>query len=398
MHQCRGIAPLRGTRNVLRRSQFVVHFLSRADRAPRLMQAEGPFSKGLRAGVREAAKRHRACVAIQCHDPIADPVEDTSSRKRRGNIPARDDGRGLDPQRGCSDGRAEFPHDQRPVPVEARHEGVGREYEYGQNSCDESQCQRDRDGGADRLSTGDDELWTGPCQLHVSRRGNRDALSDPARRDQAGWWHRPGPVPLHGVESRGRRGQSIRHAHQQQGRDLRDPGDSGWPHPLVCQLALYLRPMPHRRADRDPGEGGFTLIEGMIALVVLSIGLLAVSGMQAVALSRNVDANQLSQITHLTAEMVERVRFNRGNVMAYNGIDTAVVATRPPVTQPQAQGDYDQWGARLAQSGIAGIRGQVTVAALAPTALNQNQVTVRVNWIGGLLNRAVVVTTVVVPE
>jgi type IV pilus assembly protein PilV len=156
--------------------------------------------------------------------------------------------------------------------------------------------------------------------------------------------------------------------------------------------------MPHRRADRDPGEGGFTLIEGMIALVVLSIGLLAVSGMQAVSLSRNVDANQLSQVTHLTAEMVERVRFNRGNVIAYNGIDTAVVATRPPATQPQARGDYDQWGARLTQSGIAGIRGQVTVAALAPTALSQSQVTVRVNWIGGLLNRAVVMTTVVVPE
>ena len=136
----------------------------------------------------------------------------------------------------------------------------------------------------------------------------------------------------------------------------------------------------------------------MIALVVLSIGLLAVSGMQAVALSRNVDANQLSQVTNLAAEMVERVRFNRASATSYNGIDTANAATRPPATQPQARGDYDQWAARLTQSGISGIRGQVTVAALTPTALSQSQVTVRVNWIGGLLNRAVVMTTVVVPE
>jgi type IV pilus assembly protein PilV len=154
----------------------------------------------------------------------------------------------------------------------------------------------------------------------------------------------------------------------------------------------------YRLAGRRQGEGGFTLIEGMFALLVLSFGLLAASGMQAMALSRNVDANQLSQVTHLATEMVERVRFNRGNALAYNGIDTEVIATRPPTAQLQAQGDYDQWSARLAQSGIAGMRGQVTVAALAPAALNQSQVTVRVNWIGGLLNRAVVMTTVVVPE
>lgn len=145
-------------------------------------------------------------------------------------------------------------------------------------------------------------------------------------------------------------------------------------------------------------EGGFTLIEGMIALVVLSIGLLAASGMQAVALSRNVDANQMSLVTNLAAEMVERIRYNRVNALAYNGIDTATSATRPPSTQRMAQGDYDQWSARLTASGLSGIRGQVTVTTLAPTALNQNQVAVRVNWIGGVLNHAVVMTTVVVTE
>jgi len=145
-------------------------------------------------------------------------------------------------------------------------------------------------------------------------------------------------------------------------------------------------------------DRGFTLVEGMIALVVVSIGLLAVSGMQGIALSRNVDANQLSQATNLAAEMVERVRYNRVNATAYNGIDTANAATRPPTTQTQARGDYDQWTTRLAQTTLTSIRGQVTVTSLTPTALNQRQVTVRVNWIGGLLNRAVVMSTIVVPE
>ena len=151
-------------------------------------------------------------------------------------------------------------------------------------------------------------------------------------------------------------------------------------------------------AQWGAGERGFTLIEGMISLVILSIGLLAVSGMQAVALSRNVDANQMSHVTNLAAEMVERIRFNRANAIAYNGIDTINAATKPPTTQPMARGDYDQWSTRLTASGLAGIRGQVIVNTLTPTALNQSLVNVRVNWIGGLLNRTVVMTTVVVPE
>lgn len=145
-------------------------------------------------------------------------------------------------------------------------------------------------------------------------------------------------------------------------------------------------------------QGGFTLIEGMIALTVLCVGLLAVTGMQGIALSRNVDANQLSQMTNLAAEMVERIRYNRVNAASYHGIDTTNTATRPPTSQPQARGDYDQWSARLGQSNLPSVRGQVTVMALAPAALSQNQVTVRVNWIGGLLNRAVVMSTIVVPE
>lgn len=167
---------------------------------------------------------------------------------------------------------------------------------------------------------------------------------------------------------------------------------------MVRRLPLSMMMTLRSAADRRGDQGGFTLIEGMISLVVLSVGLLAVSGMQSVALSRNVDANQLSLVTNLAAEMVERIRYNRANATAYNGVDTGNSATRPPATQPMARGDYDQWAARLAASGLAGVRGQVTVTTLAPTALTQSQVTVRVNWIGGLLNRAIVLSTVVVPE
>lgn len=136
-----------------------------------------------------------------------------------------------------------------------------------------------------------------------------------------------------------------------------------------------------KRSD-GTGQGGFTLIEVMAAVLVLAVGLLAIAAMQDIALSRNVDANELSLITNLAADMTERIRFNAANVTAYNGIDTLNAATRPPTSQPMARGDYDQWAARLVASGLQGVQGLVTVVASGPTELNQSTVAVQVTWTG----------------
>jgi type IV pilus assembly protein PilV len=145
------------------------------------------------------------------------------------------------------------------------------------------------------------------------------------------------------------------------------------------------------------------LVEVMIAVVVLSFGLLAVAAMQEMALSRNIDANELSIVTNLASDMLERIRFNRQNAITYSGIDTTNVGTRPAA--PMAQGDYDQWSARLAATRLRGVRGQVTVTSLLPASLNESQVTVLVTWNGGaqggteaLRSRAISLVTLVAPD
>ena len=128
------------------------------------------------------------------------------------------------------------------------------------------------------------------------------------------------------------------------------------------------------------GEAGFTLLESMMAAIVLGIGLIALAGMQGIALSRNVDANELTLASNLAADMVERIQYNRRNAIAYTNIDTLVTSTQP-MTDTMASGDYAQWKARLESARLRTVRGRVTVSDIVMNpSLKQSAVSVQVQW------------------
>jgi type IV pilus assembly protein PilV len=157
--------------------------------------------------------------------------------------------------------------------------------------------------------------------------------------------------------------------------------------------------------DSDPcGQSGFTLLESMIAAIVLGIGLMALAGMQGIALSRNVDANELTLASNLAADMVERIQYNRRNAIVYTNIDTSVASTQP-TTNTMASGDYTQWKARLESARLGAVRGRVTVNdILMNPSLKQSAVTVQVQWTGNTgsvataRTRTVTLNAVVAPE
>ena len=158
---------------------------------------------------------------------------------------------------------------------------------------------------------------------------------------------------------------------------------------------------------QSAGQAGFTLIESMIAAVILAIGLLALAGMQGIALGKNVDAHELARVTNINADLMERIKFNRGRALAYNLIDTNNAATRPPGTEPMARGDYAQWQTLLNNSRLLNAQGLVTVArldpdpTLNPITLNQFAVMVQINWTttdGLARNKTVTFRAVLAPE
>ncbi|MCP4332000.1 MAG: type IV pilus modification protein PilV [Gammaproteobacteria bacterium] len=70
-------------------------------------------------------------------------------------------------------------------------------------------------------------------------------------------------------------------------------------------------------------QRGVTLIESMIALLVITIGLLGIAALQIVAMKQNAIALNNSKAVWIGYNMTDRVRANLTQFTNYAGIDTS---------------------------------------------------------------------------
>jgi len=138
-------------------------------------------------------------------------------------------------------------------------------------------------------------------------------------------------------------------------------------------------------------DSGFTLIEVLIATLILAVGLLGLAGLQAASIKNNLSAYNRSQVTQLAYDMADRMRANKneslnpttGNVIAASTYltmapaDAAVQANCATVTgctgAQMAQNDLFQWNAALINILPSGT-GTITVVAATRVF------TITINW------------------
>jgi len=113
---------------------------------------------------------------------------------------------------------------------------------------------------------------------------------------------------------------------------------------------------------------GFTMLEAMIALLIFSVGLLGLAGLQAGALQNNRTANLRSVAVIAAHDMAERIRANdRGSSSQYNSISAGIPGSytdcspsaTPCDSNQLASWDAYQWETSLANQLPAG-RGTVS--------------------------------------
>lgn len=96
-------------------------------------------------------------------------------------------------------------------------------------------------------------------------------------------------------------------------------------------------------------QGGVTLVEVLVAVLVLSIGLLGISRLHIAGLQFQHEAYLLSQATVLSQDMIDRMRANRQAALR-GAYDAAEAGALLPLTchplnlhGPLAQQDIREW-------------------------------------------------------
>jgi type IV pilus assembly protein PilV len=121
-----------------------------------------------------------------------------------------------------------------------------------------------------------------------------------------------------------------------------------------------------RRTAVNPQQG-FTLLEILVAIVVLSIGLLGLAALQAVSLNNNQIAYYRSIASQQAYDMADRIRANSVGVAAgnYNALTATIPADPDCMTNVcsaanMAIADHAQWNTnnqRLLPAGVGTVTG-----------------------------------------
>lgn len=131
------------------------------------------------------------------------------------------------------------------------------------------------------------------------------------------------------------------------------------------------------KQPRNFRQQGFSLIEVLIAVLVLGVGLLGFAMLQTTSLRMTQSAGYRTQATNLANELLDQMRASRVSVAAYAkaaGFEAGAVpdACVPGVGAQSITAMTDQWKCQ--------VRRALGNDASAQVSYNGNQVTVVLNW------------------
>jgi type IV pilus assembly protein PilV len=106
----------------------------------------------------------------------------------------------------------------------------------------------------------------------------------------------------------------------------------------------------HCTHARRRDAGGFTLVEVLVTMVIVSVGLLGVAALHTASLRNNLDSALRSQASSLATDICDRMRGNRAAALA-GSYDIAIGSTRTVVTgSPLVDRDLNAWKTELARA------------------------------------------------
>lgn len=120
-------------------------------------------------------------------------------------------------------------------------------------------------------------------------------------------------------------------------------------------------------------QSGFSLLEALVTLLILSIGLMGLALLQAQGMHLNTSAYTRTQASILAGDIIDRMRLNAANAASY---DTSSFSPTPSscsdTSAPSADNDRNCWY-QLLRTSLPGGNGGI--------AVNSGIVTITVSWV-----------------
>jgi type IV pilus assembly protein PilV len=143
---------------------------------------------------------------------------------------------------------------------------------------------------------------------------------------------------------------------------------------------VNITAIPARSPAQIAGAGGFSLVEVLVALVVLAVGMLGVASLFATSMHAGSGAIARMEAVSLAGDIADRIRANRRAGSAYTGAganDNCIGPGSVSCTPVQmAANDIYVWRRQLAQAFQGGTaNGTVTFADGTPATY-----TINVRW------------------
>ena len=126
-------------------------------------------------------------------------------------------------------------------------------------------------------------------------------------------------------------------------------------------MTTHARPAPVARCAGRARERGVSMLEVLIAVVLISIGMLGIAAMQVTGLKNNANANLRAHASLLAYEMLDRMRANVAEATAGDydlAFDEAVPAEPDPAIRHEV--DLAAWRDALADA-LPGGNGAIAV-------------------------------------
>ena len=129
-------------------------------------------------------------------------------------------------------------------------------------------------------------------------------------------------------------------------------------------------------------QSGVMLLEALIGILIFSLGVLALVGMQALAVKVSTESRERAEASNLASQLIGEMWINRGNLDSYNytagsgSIPTALTGWVSQVQAALPNVDTNLPSVVVGTPGIAGVGGSevvITVRWQAPGATSARQ-------------------------